>query len=163
MGIAGYSEKARILGLHDTADKYAATAKKREEMANEGDHYRLAFDRKNIWNQKYNIIWDKMWNLNIFSNNVIKKEIKYYLTKQNPYGLPLDSCKEYTQSDWVMWTAAMPSDQVTFDKLIDPLYKYVNETTTRVPISNWVHTDSGQWVGFKAHSVIFFFWGRGIG
>ena len=46
MGVAGYSEMARMLGLNDVADKYAATAKKMavkwEEMANEGDHYRLA-------------------------------------------------------------------------------------------------------------------------
>lgn len=48
-----------------------------EEMANEGDHYRLAFDRNNTWSQKYNIIWDKMWNLNIFPNNVISKEKNY--------------------------------------------------------------------------------------
>ena len=59
MGVAGYSEMARMLGLNDVADKYAATAKKMavkwEEMANEGDHYRLAFDRKNTWSQ--NTIW----------------------------------------------------------------------------------------------------------
>ena len=50
MGVAGYSEMARLLGLDDVADKYAVIAKnmavKWEEMANEGDHYRLAFDRE---------------------------------------------------------------------------------------------------------------------
>ena len=162
MGVAGYSEMARMLGMNEVADKYAATAKKMavkwEEMANEGDHYRLAFDRANTWSQKYNMVWDKMWNLNLFPNNVMGKEINYYLTKQNTYGLPLDSRKEYTKSDWIMWTAAMTSDIDTFQKFIDPLYKYVNETTTRVPISDWHHTDSGEWVGFKARSVIGGYW-----
>ena len=158
MGIAGYSEMAKMLGFNDIADKYATIAQKMavkwEEMANEGDHYRLAFDRKNTWSQKYNMIWDKMWNLNLFPNNVIGKEINYYLTKQNPYGLPLDSRKDYTKSDWIMWTAAMSSDQATFEKFVDPLYKYVNETISRVPISDWYDTKTNQMTGFKARSVI---------
>ena len=158
MGIAGYSEMAKMLGFNDIADKYATIAKKMavkwEEMANEGDHYRLAFDRKNTWSQKYNMIWDKMWNLNLFPNNVIGKEINYYLTKQNPYGLPLDSRKDYTKSDWIMWTAAMSSDQVTFEKFVDPLYKYINETVSRVPVSDWYDTKTAQMTGFKARSVI---------
>ena len=77
---------AHMLGLYDVAEKYAGIAKKMavkwEEMANEGDHYRLAFDRENTWSQKYNMIWDKMWNLNLFPNNVIDKEINYYLTNR---------------------------------------------------------------------------------
>ena len=158
MGIAGYSEIARMLGFNDVADEYATIAKKMavkwEEMANEGDHYRLAFDREDTWSQKYNMIWDKMWNLNLFPNNVIGKEINYYLTKQNPYGLPLDSRKDYTKSDWIMWTAAMSSDQATFEKFVDPLYKYVNETISRVPISDWYDTKTNQMTGFKARSVI---------
>ena len=162
MGVAGYSEMAHMLGLGDVAEKYAGIAKKMavkwEEMANEGDHYRLAFDRENTWSQKYNMIWDKMWNLNLFPNNVIGKEVNYYLTKQNRYGLPLDSRKEYTKSDWIMWIAAMSPDQATFEKFINPLYKYINETTSRVPISDWHHTDSGEWVGFKARSVIGGYW-----
>ena len=153
---------ARMLGLNDVADKYAAIAKKMavkwEEMANEGDHYRLAFDRENTWSQKYNMIWDKMWNLNLFPNNVIDKEVSYYLTKQNPYGLPLDSRKEYTKSDWIMWTATMSPDQATFEKFINPLYKYINETTSRVPISDWHDTKTGKMTGFKARSVIGGYW-----
>ena len=162
MGIAGYSEIARMLGFNDVADEYATIAKKMavkwEEMANEGDHYRLAFDREDTWSQKYNMIWDKMWGLNLFPNNVIDKEINYYLTKQNPYGLPLDSRKDYTKSDWIMWTAAMSSDQVTFEKFIAPLYKYINETTSRVPISDWHDTKNGKMTGFKARSVIGGYW-----
>ena len=158
MGIVGYSEMAKMLGFNNVADEYATIAKKMavkwEEMANEGDHYRLAFDRKNTWSQKYNMIWDKMWNLNLFPNNVIGKEINYYLTKQNPCGLPLDSRKDYTKSDWIMWTAAMSSDQATFEKFVDPLYKYINETVSRVPVSDWYDTKTAQMTGFKARSVI---------
>ena len=163
MGVAAYSEMARMLGMDDVADRYAAKAKamatKWEQMAREGDHYRLAFDRENTWSQKYNMVWYKMWNLNLFPNNVIEKEISYYQTKlQNPYGLPLDSRKEYTKSDWIMWTAAMSSDKATFEKFISPVYKYANETVSRVPLSDWHHTDSGKFVGFKARSVIGGYW-----
>ena len=163
MGVAGYSEMARMLGMNDVADQYAAKAKamatKWEQMAREGDHYRLAFDRENTWSQKYNMIWDKMWNLHLFPNNVMEKEVAYYLTKlQNPYGLPLDSRKEYTKSDWIMWSAAMSSDKATFEKFISPIYKYANETVSRVPLSDWHHTDSGKFVGFKARSVIGGYW-----
>ncbi len=59
MGVAGYSEMARMLGLNDVAEEYAGIAKrmavKWEEMANEGDHYRLAFDRKTLGAR--NITW----------------------------------------------------------------------------------------------------------
>ncbi|MGN0069816.1 MAG: glutaminase domain-containing protein [Prevotella sp.] len=162
MGVAGYAEMARIKGDAATADKYMKTAKdmaaKWEKDAFEKDHYRLAFDRKNTWSQKYNMVWDKLWKTNVFPNNAMEREVKYYVGKQNKYGLPLDSRKEYTKSDWIMWTAAMSPDNKTFQKFVDPLYTYINETPSRVPISDWHETKSGKMVGFKARSVIGGYW-----
>lgn len=163
-GVAGYGLIAQMKGEQETADKYLARAKemaqKWEEMAKEDDHYRLAFDRENTWSQKYNMIWDKLWNLGLFSDEVYEKEIDYYLTVQNKYGLPLDCRRDYTKSDWIMWTAGMSPDQETFQKFVTPLYNYINETESRVPISDWSDTKTGKYVGFKARSVIGGYWMR---
>ena len=164
MGVAGYAELARLKGDVATADKYLDRARemaaKWEKDAREGDHYRLAFDRENTWSQKYNMIWDKLWNLNLFPNNAMEREVKYYLTKQNKYGLPLDIRRDYTKSDWIMWTAGMAKDKKTFLKFVAPLYRYMNETESRVPISDWYDSKTGFMVGFKARSVIGGHWMR---
>lgn len=162
MGIAAYSELAKLNGFSNIASDYMRIAKemaiKWKYIANDGTHYRLAFDRPGTWSQKYNMIWDKIWNLNLFSDDVVKKEIAYYKMKQNLYGLPLDCRETYTKSDWTMWTAAMADDTDTFKYFITPLYKFINETPSRVPISDWHYTLSGDWVGFRARSVIGGYW-----
>ncbi len=162
MGVAGFAEMAKIKGDQAEYTKYMnkakEMAKKWEQDAREGDHYRLAFDRKDTWSQKYNMVWDKLWNINIFPNDAMQREIKYYLKKQNKYGLPLDIRKDYTKNDWIMWTAAMSADTKTFLKFVDPLYDYINVTPSRVPISDWYDTKTSRMIGFKARSVIGGFW-----
>ena len=158
MGIAGFSEMARMKGDIETADKYMAKAKemaeKWESMANDGDHYRLAYDRKGTWGQKYNMVWDKLWGLNLIPNNAMKREVAYYLRKQNAYGLPLDSRSDISKTDWIMWSAAMADTDELFLRFVGPLYKYINETSSRVPISDYYNTKTGNMVGFKARSVV---------
>lgn len=166
MGIAGFAEMAKMKGDLETARKYNDRAKEMAavwvEKAREGKkgdiHYRLAFDRPDTWSQKYNMIWDQLWDTDIFPEEVMNSEIAYYLKKQNKYGLPLDNRKDYTKSDWIMWTAAMSPDEKTMVKFIDPLYDYINETPTRVAISDWYDTKTGEKVGFMARSVIAGHW-----
>lgn len=164
MGVAGYAEMARIKGDQETAKKYMDRARematKWEQDAREDDHYRLAFDREDTWSQKYNMIWDKLWQTNLFPNDAMERDVQYYLTKQNKYGLPLDCRRDYTKSDWILWTAGMAKDKADFLKIMEPVYAYMNETGSRVPTSDWYDTKTGLMVGFKARSVIGGHWMR---
>ena len=158
MGIAGYGKLAGMLGKKEIAEKYQQQAKqmaaKWVEMANDGDHFKLTFDKPGTWSQKYNLVWDKLLKLNIFPKEVAEKEIAWYLKKQNTYGLPLDNRRTYTKSDWIIWTATLAEDLITFQKFIDPEHKFVNETPDRVPMSDWYETPDARQVGFQARSVV---------
>ena len=158
MGIAAYAEMCKMRGRQDMYNKYMDTARKMALVwdvdARDGSHYKLAFDRGGSWSQKYNLVWDKMWGLQLFPRYVAEREMAFYLTKQNTYGLPLDNRENYTKSDWVMWTAAMAKDNDTFLKFADLVWKYANETRTRWPLSDWYWTGSGDARGFRARSVI---------
>lgn len=158
MGIASYGKLAGMLGNKEVEKKYISISKKLAKdwgkIDADGDHYNLAFGAKGTWSQKYNLVWDEILNLNIFSKSIIEKEIKYYLTKQNKYGLPLDSRKTYTKSDWVIWTATLAKNEADFKAIVAPMWKYANETPDRVPISDFHETTNAEHVNFKARSVV---------
>lgn len=158
MGVASYAKLAGMLGKDDIEKKYVATAREMaaswKTMAHDGDHYRLVFDKAGTWSQKYNMVWDKLFDMDIFDKDIRETEIAYYLTKQNKYGLPLDNRAAFTKTDWIFWTATMADDIDTFQQFIRPVHAFMNECTTRTPMSDWVFTDKPQRRGFKARSVV---------
>ena len=158
MGVAGY---AMLCWQRNDADNYQYYMTKAQEMAEQwcvlakdGNHYKLAYDKPDTWSQKYNMVWDKAWNLNLFPDEVKTQEYTYYMSKLNAYGLPLDSRANYTKSDWEMWTAALANTSSRFLTLSNLVWKYVNQTGSRVPLSDWYDTGGGGMTGFRARSVV---------
>jgi hypothetical protein len=160
MGIASYGYLAGKLGDKTTEATYLTLARdlarRWMQLAKDpaGTHYTLTFENPGTWSQKYNLVWDKLLGLDIFPAEVAQQEVASYLTRQQPFGLPLDSRKTYTKSDWIIWTATLANNPADFEALINPILKFASESPDRVPLNDWHETTNGHKVGFQARSVV---------
>lgn len=158
VALGAYARLAEMLGKADVAASYGALARQMADqwmkLADDGDHYRLTFDQPGTWSQKYNLVWDRLLELNLFPAEVARREIAYYLTRQNSYGLPLDSRQTYTKLDWILWTATLAERQEDFEALVEPVWRFLNESPSRVPMTDWYWTIEGRQRGFQARSVV---------
>ena len=141
------SEGAHYTGLA------ADMAKRWEAEALDGDHYRLAFDQPGTWSIKYNLVWDRLLDLGLFSEDVTRMELAYYKTKCNAYGLPLDSRSDYTKSDWQLWATALAEDPAFTELIVDRMWDFLRESPDRVPFCDWYFTSHPKIRGFQARSV----------
>lgn len=160
LALAAYGDMCRIKGDTIGAAKYAKLAKDDAahwiQVADAGNHSLLAFDKPGTWSQKYNLVWDKILHLNIFPPEVAAKEVAFYKTALQPYGLPLDSRTKLTKTDWTLWSATLADNQADFETLIAPIVKYLNATTARLPFVDSYDTSNPGTTGllFRARPVI---------
>jgi len=158
LGLAAYGDLRRLRGDQVTAEKYGKLAKADAEnwmqVAAEGDHYRLAFDQPNTWSQKYNLVWDRILGLNVFPPEVARKEVAWYKTRIQRYGVPLDSRTRLTKTDWSLWSATLAENPADFETLISPIVDYLNETTARSPFVDSYMTDNVHSDGMRSRPVI---------
>ena len=144
-------DETRGLIVHQAAKRMAEQWK---SMAQESDHYRLAFDREGTWSQKYNLVWERLLRLDLFPEEIIDTEVAFYLTQQNEFGLPLDNRANYTKGDWVIWTATLARSKSAFEAIAEPMFEFVNRTPSRVPFSDWHDTKTAKQIGFQGRSVV---------
>jgi hypothetical protein len=157
MGLEAYS---LLLGMWGKTAEAAAFHQKAKAMADEwiantnrGDHTALVFNQADGWSLKYNLVWDKLFGSFLFGSEVYEREIQWYLKKQNAYGVPLDSRRDYTKSDWILWTASFTGVKREREALIAPIAAFLANTADRVPFSDWYDTVSGQHYYFQNRTV----------
>ena len=158
-GVAAFAKMLRDTGRGEEAGKYEKIAKEmaqaweREAKDPAGDHYKLAFDQPGTWSVKYNMVWDRLLGLGLFSEEVYQKEIAYYKTKFRRYGLPLDNRADYTKSDWQLWAASLADDGELFDGIVNRMWDFLCDTPDRTPFTDWYFTTRPLERGFQARTV----------
>ena len=160
LGIRAYAYMAQLRGEGDVAAEWIGVAEKMTkewlEIAPGGRYgsYRLTFDKPDSWSMKYNLVWDRLLGFNLFPPEVAERELAAYRKLLLPYGLPLDSRKDWTKVDWLVWSATLTGKRDDFDAMIDGLYRFADETKERKPFSDFYHADTSRWEAFIARSVI---------
>ncbi len=159
VALAAYGDMCKIRGENDEAARYLnmarADARHWVEVDSEGDHFKLAFDKPNSWGQNYNMVWDRILGLNVFPDQVYKKQITFYKTQMQPYGLPLDSRDHLTKTDWTVWTASLADNQADFEFLTNTIVKYLDQTPVRSPfVDSYMTDDLNFGGGMRARPVI---------
>ena len=165
MGVLSYAEMAKMIGKDDVSTAYVKKAKtmmtywKSQAMTKISPvHSKLNFGgTSDSWSNKYNMVWDVIWDWNYFEDQR-KLDMKFYQTRMEKYGLPLDSRALINKNDWHMWIASMAEDDAEFQTYMEPMWNYVNETTTRVPLSDLHNADTGTRNGFMARPVVAGYW-----
>ena len=149
VGIRAYAILCKALGKLKEAAEYVDVAETyarewRSMCVTAGKQTPLVFDDKtNSFSLKYNMAFDVMFGTGLFEEDVREKEIDYYISVANQYGVPLDSRSSYTKSDWILWAATLTSNTEKRKKMLAPVAKFLRESTSRYPFTDWYYTDMG--------------------
>lgn len=159
VGIAAYSLILKAFDRNDEAAGYMQTAREMaksfvERAKNSDGSFRLTFDRPETRGMKYNMVWDKLWGLKLFSPEDYANEISACLENMNPYGLPFDSLHTYTKSDWLLWTAMLADSREDFEKMIAPMWLGYHLTPSRVPMNDFYDTVTSLAMGCRHRTVV---------
>ena len=93
-------------------------------------------------------------NPNLIGQDVCERETDYYIQRNNRYGVPLDTRKNITKADRILWVAALTDDKKKSEALYSPVVKYLAETPTRVPFCDYYGTEKGEKRGFYNRTVV---------
>ena len=151
LGIAAYGDLSGEKTYMETA---AELAKQWEQDAKSADGTRLVFDKEEGWSLKYNMVWDSLLGYDLFSDEVKQGEAALYLKKLNEYGVPLDSRADYTKTDWLMWSTCLCDNKQYRDAACAAVVRMMNETSDRVPLTDWYDTKTALHHHFQHRSVV---------
>lgn len=157
MGIRAFAEINKELNKEDDYNYYLNESKRFatfiEEHSSKKGYLPLSYkEDDDKFSLKYNLVMDKLFNFNLFNDELYNKEIKVYKEKVNEYGIPLDARKEYTKSDWLLWVASYADEELR-NTIIEKVNYYLVNSNVRLPFGDWYDTVSGDLIYFRNRTV----------
>lgn len=160
VGIGAMAEICKLCKKDALCEKYTAVAQdyaaKWESICYDGGrkYSPLTMDGKGAYSLKYNLLFDKLLGLRLFSSAIYEREVDAAVEYSNRYGAPLDERAMYTKADWLMWMSALTDDVEKQQHMIDALNRYLDETPSRCPFSDWYDSTDAHSVGFCNRAVV---------
>lgn len=156
IAITTFGRIAELCG--EDAESYYADAHTKaqhiEKEGRDGDHLAVAFETKPSWSLKYNLIWDRLFQLELFSDTIYETENALYLREEKEFGVPLNSLRRFTKSDWIMWVSALEQSGATTKRFAATMVKTLTEMKSRMPFPDFYDATDGHWLNMLCHRTV---------
>ena len=157
VGIGCYAKLLEAIGENGaeymkTAREFAAEI---ETFSHKFTHLPLTWDSgEETFGIKYNLLFDKILKLGLFSQDLLEKETDFYISKALPFGIPFFDRNTQVKSDWAIWVAALTDNRNKREKIIAPIINFLRNSPSRVPFCDWYNGESGEKYFSQARSVV---------
>ena len=123
---------------------FAATWTRLATVEEPARHTAISFNKMNLWSLKYNLLWQRLLRMGDSPfrgyDALVKAEVDWYVAHLNDFGTPIDARHKYTKLDWLAWVSFMADNEVDYNKIFDTVYKFADETPTRLPLCDLYYT-----------------------
>lgn len=137
MGIACFAKICEALGKSQNDMQISKDyAQKLSALAQENGYFRFNLDGAGSWSLKYNLVWDILFDFNLFDKALYRAESEQYKAQLNRYGVPLDSRADFTKSDWMLWAACLDDTGENIERFSKCIVRFWRKPTiaTALPI-----------------------------
>ncbi|CAG2106283.1 unnamed protein product [Medioppia subpectinata] len=159
VGIGAMAQLAEVTGDEADRHRYRQIAEKYITkwicLSEDPSHkyLKMSYNTPDMWFMIYNLYADVLLNTKLVPESIYAQQDEWYQQVMNVYGLSLGE-KQDTKFDWIMFTAAASGDTKLRQSLFDRTAKWLRETPTRVPFSDYANTVTGYSSGFVNRPVI---------
>ena len=156
VGIACFARLAEAMG--EDGSEYTAIAKKFAEeieaFGKQFTHIPLTWDSgEDSFSLKYNLLFDKLLGLGLFSDECISRESAEYKRRLDKFGIALDSRSARAKTDWLIWIAAITEDAELRAEILRTVALYMSEGSDRMPFGDYYYADTGIRRNFTNRTV----------
>ncbi|GAA6018449.1 hypothetical protein JCM11491_007002 [Sporobolomyces phaffii] len=114
-------------------------------------HAKLAYQEPESWGTLYNLFGDRILSLDLFPKELYEHQAKFYKTKREKFGVPLDSRHYWAKTDWQLFAAASTPHAPTRDMLIDDLVSFLKAGKVDAAFPDLYETPTGNWPGEEGY------------